>query len=176
MLRNRRTLEDEARKLPRSSRVIGPPVPVEDIAQALGIDVRVSPSKEDPSDALTGDGDSVMAINSAQHENRRRFTIAHEIGHFVLHTGIQGQFDESFRVNCRDTVPSETTNVGEIEANHFAAALLMPEDFLRRDFLQSKSRDNTLDKTINSLAERYEVSTRTMELRLVNLGVISPVD
>jgi hypothetical protein len=71
MLRNRRTLEDEARKLLRSSRVIGPPVPVEDIAQALGIDVRVSPSKEDPSDALTGDGDSVMAINSAQHENRR---------------------------------------------------------------------------------------------------------
>jgi Zn-dependent peptidase ImmA (M78 family) len=177
MLRNRRTLEDEARKLLRSSRVMGPPVPVEDLAKALGIDVRVSPGKEDVSGALTRDGGSVaIAINSAQHENRRRFTIAHEIGHFVLHKGTQGQFDESFRVNCRDTVSPEATNVDEIEANHFAAALLMPEDFLRRDLLQSKPGENKLDKAINSLAVRYEVSARAMELRLVNLGVISPVD
>ena len=177
MLGKRKSLEDEARKLLQTSGVERPPVPVESLARALGIDVRFSPAKEDVSGALIRDGDSVViAINSAQHENRQRFTNAHEIGHFVLHKGTQVHFDEDFRINFRNAVSSEATNVDEIEANRFAAALLMPEDFLRRDLLRLKPDGSTLDNAIQPLAVRYKVSTRAMELRLVNLGFISPVD
>ena len=79
-------------------------------------------------------------------------------------------------MNYRNAVSSEATNVDEIEANRFAAALLMPEEFLRRDLLRLKPNDRTIDNAIHSLAVRYKVSTRAMELRLVNLGFISPVE
>jgi Zn-dependent peptidase ImmA (M78 family) len=177
MMRKRRSLDDEARKLLRNSGVIRPPVPVGDLARFLNIDVRYSPGKEDVSGALIRDGASVViAVNSAQHENRQRFTIAHEIGHFLLHKGTEVHFDDDFQVNYRNAVSSEATNVDEIEANRFAAALLMPEEFLRRDLLRLKPNDRTIDNSIHSLAVRYKVSTRAMELRLVNLGFISPVE
>jgi Zn-dependent peptidase ImmA (M78 family) len=176
-MRKRRSLDDEARKLLRSSGVVRPPVPVEDLARSLNIDVRYSPGKEDVSGALIRDDASVViAVNSAQHENRQRFTIAHEIGHFLFHKGTQIHFDDDFQVKYRNAVSSEATNVDEIEANRFAAALLMPEEFLRRDLLRLKPNDKTIDNTIHSLAVRYKVSTRAMELRLVNLGFISPVE
>jgi Zn-dependent peptidase ImmA (M78 family) len=176
-MRKIKGLEEEARKLLQSNGISRPPVPVENLARALEIDVRYSPGKEDVSGALIRDGESVViAVNSAQHENRQRFTIAHEIGHFLLHKGTQVHFDEDFRVNYRNAVSSEATNIGEIEANRFAAALLMPEDFLRRDLLRLQPDHERINETIQSLSVRYKVSTRAIELRLVNLGFISPVE
>src|ERR1019366_10729663 len=166
-MRKIKGLEEEARKLLQSNGISRPPVPVENLARALEIDVRYSPGKQDVSGALIRDGSSVViAVNSAQHENRQRFTIAHEIGHFLLHKGTEVHFDDDFQVNYRNAVSSEATNVDEIEANRFAAALLMPEEFLRRDLLRLKPNDKTIDNAIHSLAVRYKVSTRAMELRL----------
>ncbi|MGC1782116.1 MAG: ImmA/IrrE family metallo-endopeptidase [Acidobacteriaceae bacterium] len=169
--------KSEAIKLLENNGIVRAPVPVDNLAKTLEIDVRYSPGKEDVSGALIRNGKSVViAVNSAQHENRQRFTIAHEIGHFLLHKGTKVHFDEDFRVNYRNALSSEATNRDEIEANSFAAELLMPESFLRKDLLKIQPDDDTIGTAIQSLSVRYKVSPRAMELRLVNLGFISPVE
>ena len=170
------TIEEQATKLLEENDVRRAPVPVDAIARAMGLDVRYSPTTDDVSGALIRNGKSaVIAVNSAQHENRQRFTIAHEIGHFILHKRAQRHFDEDFRIDYRNSVSSEATERDEIQANIFAAALLMPEKFLRRDILRMEADESDSDHVIQLLALRYKVSSRAMELRLLNLGFISPV-
>jgi Zn-dependent peptidase ImmA (M78 family) len=169
-------IEQQAARLLEENDVRRAPVPVEAIAKAAGLDVRYAPTSDDVSGALIRNGDTaVIAVNSAQHENRQRFTIAHEIGHFILHKRTERHFDEDFRIDYRNTVSSEATERNEIEANRFAAALLMPETFLRRDLMRMEADESKGDVAIQTLAVRYKVSARAMELRLLNLGFISPV-
>jgi Zn-dependent peptidase ImmA (M78 family) len=173
----RNEIERAARKLLEANAVARAPIPVEELANALNIDVRYSEGSDDVSGALIRDGDSVViAVNSAQHENRQRFTIAHEIGHFLLHRGTKLHFDEDFRINYRDATSSDATKSEEIEANGFAAALLMPERILMRDWLRLEPKEKEIPDAIRTLAKRYRVSQKAMELRLVNLGFTSPVE
>jgi len=170
------TIEQQAAKLLEENSVRRAPVPVEAIARAVGLDVRYAPTTDDVSGALIRNGKSaVIAVNSAQHENRQRFTIAHEIGHFILHKRTDQHFDEDFRIDYRNAVSSEATQRSEIEANGFAAALLMPVKFLQNDLLRVELGESDADQEIQTLAVRYKVSSRAMELRLLNLGFISPL-
>src|SRR6266699_2578195 len=122
-MRKRRDIEFEARRLLENNAVSRPPIPVRELATALDIDVRFSVGNDDVSGALIRSDDSVViAVNSAQHENRQRFTIAHEIGHFLLHKGTQGHFDDDFRVNYRKADSTGLATDEEREANLFAAA------------------------------------------------------
>jgi Zn-dependent peptidase ImmA (M78 family) len=151
-------------------------VPVDAIARTAGLDVRYAPTTDEVSGALIRNGKTaVIAVNSAQHENRQRFTIAHEIGHFILHKRAQRHFDEDFRIDYRNALSSEATRQDEIEANRFAATLLMPESFLRRDLSRIEADDCDTDYVIQTLSVRYKVSRRAMELRLLNLGFIPPM-
>src|SRR6266700_3429838 len=105
----RKDIEREARKLLETNAITRAPVPVENLAKALHIDVRYSEGSEDVSGALIRDGASVViAVNSAQHENRQRFTIAHELGHYLLHK-VKLHFDEDFRIDYRDATSSDAT-------------------------------------------------------------------
>jgi Zn-dependent peptidase ImmA (M78 family) len=176
-MRKRRDIEFEARRLLENNAVPRPPIPVGELAVALHIDVRYSVGNDDVSGALIRSDDSVViAVNSAQHENRQRFTIAHEIGHFLLHKGTRVHFDDDFRVNYRKADTTGAATVDEMEANWFAAALLMPENFLKKDWLRLRLETHAALGAIQSLAVRYKVSPKAMELRLVNLGFISPVE
>ena len=169
-------IEEQARQLLESNGINRAPVPVEEIAKALGIEVKYSPGRPDVSGALVRDGRSAfIAVNSAQHENRQRFTIAHEIGHFLRHKGTRLHFDEDFSVNFRDALSSEAKDSVEIEANQFAASLLMPRHFIRKDMTRFISDGSDPEDAIESLRIKYKVSKRAMEFRLLNLGYISPV-
>jgi len=176
-MRKRRDIEFEARMLLENNAVSRPPIPVRELATALHIDVRFSVGNDDVSGALIRSDDSVViAVNSAQHENRQRFTIAHEIGHFLLHKGTRVHFDDDFRVNYRKADTTGLATVDEMEANWFAAALLMPAKFLKKDWLRLRLENHAAPSAIQSLAVRYKVSSKAMELRLVNLSFISPVE
>lgn len=173
----RNEIERVARRLLEANAVTRAPVPVEELANALKIDVRYSEGSDDVSGALIRNADSVViAVNSAQHENRQRFTIAHELGHYLLHKGTKVHFDEDFRIDYRDATSSEATKREEVEANGFAAALLMPQRILMRDWLRLEPDDKDIPDALAALAKRYRVSQKAMELRLVNLGFISPVE
>jgi Zn-dependent peptidase ImmA (M78 family) len=110
---------------------------------------------------------------------RQRFSVAHEIGHAQMHL-LEGEdliVDPPARnVYNRDRRAGLAEDKKEIEANQFAAALLMPKPFIRtvaRDLLNAR-KGLTLSLLIDALAERFDVSTQAMKFRLVNLGVIEP--
>lgn len=165
--------QEEVESLLRACRLTKAPIEVRKVAAHLDIDVRLAPTKEDVSGALIVDGDrAYIAVNDTHHINRQRFTIAHEIGHFRLHdTGDRIHFDEDFRVYSRDGRSSLAIDSKEIEANQFAAELLMPTHLLRQDFIRVRG---TEDDVVRDLAGKYKVSAKAMEFRLQNLGLILP--
>jgi Zn-dependent peptidase ImmA (M78 family) len=154
------------------------PVQVDRIATALGIKITL----DEVDDNLSGfllrdkrDGRNVIGANKAHPKNRQRFTVAHELGHFLLHEGELVHLDEemgSFTVDFRDAVSSKGEDVNEKEANYFAAELLMPEKFLRQD-LRGKRLDLFDDgEELQQLARKYKVSTQALTFRLTNLNYI----
>ena len=166
-------IEKAVSKLLKDNRVFRPPVPVEKLAETLGLQLRLAPLKADVSGAILRSDDAVViGVNSLHHPNRQRFTIAHEIAHYLLHKGFSIHIDRGFRVNLRDSKSSEATDSEEIEANRFAAELLMPADFLIKD---ATSGNDEGDELVHRLAERYRVSSQAMQIRLANLGFIDPI-
>lgn len=150
-----------------------PPVPVEAIAADLGLQVKRQGLESDISGFLFRDGaSSLIGVNSAQVEVRQRFTIAHEIGHFLLHQGESLHVDRSFRTMLRSGLSSQGIDVEEIEANVFAAELLMPRYLIRQDLSDMDAIDLFDESIIRSLANRYNVSAQAFLLRLTNLGYL----
>lgn len=149
-----------------------PPVPVEKIAENLGLEIRCAPLQGDLYGALIrSDHEMYIGVNSLNHPNRRRFTIAHELGHFVLHKGIKVHIDKGFRVNWRDDESSQAVSDEEMEANRFAAEILMPIQFLTRDI---EALRGVGQETVTLLARKYRVSSQAMKIRLGNFGYIPP--
>lgn len=150
-------------------KVRAPAVPVDDIARGEGAAIVVRHFKNEISGLLLRSGASAtIAVEKAQPATRRRFTVAHELGHLLLHHGIELRVDTKFRVNLRSPESSTAEDTEEIESNAFAAALLMPEVFLKND-LKGFILDIDDEKHVQLLAKRYEVSKQAMTLRLVNL-------
>ena len=149
-----------------------PPVPVDKVAKRLKVLLAPLPADDDISGAIVRkDGHVVIAINPAHHINRQRFTIAHELGHYFLHEGLEQHVDQNFRVSWRNADSSKAVNWTEIQANRFAAELLMPTKFMQRD-LDSL---NQIDKrTVALLASKYVVSPEAMKIRLSQLGILGP--
>jgi len=154
------------------------PIPLERIIEHYGISQVTLPASDDIFGAIVReDGNVMIAVNPDQHPNRQRFTIAHELAHFFLHyrdgTGRVEHVDTDFRVSWRNSVSSQGVDWNEIEANRFAAALLMPEDMLRKDL--DSDEFQTLDSpAVQRLASLYKVSRLAMHFRLVNMGLLPP--
>lgn len=143
------------------------PVPVEKIAAFLGAKVKYSPFEGELAGVLArGEDRVVIGVNSSHHSNRQRFTIAHECGHLLLHEG-ETFVDKSFRINLRDDVSSLAVDSHEIEANRFAAELLMPYQLLLEDLGAEIDLEN--EDTIKTLAKKYGVSLQAMTHRITNL-------
>jgi Zn-dependent peptidase ImmA (M78 family)/DNA-binding XRE family transcriptional regulator len=134
------------------------PVPVEQLARdcgALVLEAKMS-------DGLSGlvfeveDG-AVIAINSGHHPNRRRFSIGHELGHYLL-----GHHDR-FHIDVGDSDDPGFDWQVERLANQFAAEILMPRTLVLEHF--------QLMQDAYVLADRFQVSELAMGYRLVNLGL-----
>jgi len=166
-------IETQARKLLTDLGIDKPPVPVDVIATKLGAHLTYSPLDGDISGMVFRDnGEVIIGINSLHHPNRQRFSIAHEIAHVVLHKGMEVHVDRTFRVNMRNDVSSRAIDPEEIEANRFAAELLMPEHMLVND-LRGQEIDLENEAGLKRLAERYRVSLQALTIRLTKLGLIS---
>lgn len=155
--------------------VASPPVPVEKIADGEGAEIAVKQFNGEISGLLLrADGRAIIAVDRRQAPARQRFTIAHELGHLLLHEGKEVRVDTNFRVNLRSPISSTAEDVEEIEANAFASALLMPEQFLRAD-LENLVLDMEDDKQLKMLAKRYQVSTQAITFRLINLHSLGKI-
>lgn len=169
--------EQEAKKLLERMAVKNPPVPVEKIAESLRARIvfkPVSDGEDDVSGMLYRSKDRiVIGVNGAHHMHRQRFTIAHEIGHLVLHKG--EMYIDTPSIKFRDSKSGLAIDNEEIEANGFAAELLMPREFLEKSLESLYTRDIKEPKQmVEKLSMEYKVSPMMVEYRLRNLGVFLP--
>ena len=146
-----------------------PPVDLQKIVDALGAEVRMLELAADISGLLfREEGRRLIIVNQDHGAVRQRFSIAHEIAHLALHKGEAVHVDQGFRINLRSPRSATAEDAEEIEANAFAANLLMPAAWLRREPAYS-SIELDDENEIGSLAEKYQVSTQAMLIRLATL-------
>lgn len=150
-----------------------PPVDVKAVAASRGIRIREEPLEPSVSGMLVIRDDAAMiAINSKHHPNRKRFSLAHELGHFELHRKDASVFidDQKARTYYRDGQSAAGILPQEIEANAFAAELLMPKWLLEAE-LEDERVDPSDEETVARLARQFCVSTQAMSIRLANLDL-----
>jgi Zn-dependent peptidase ImmA (M78 family) len=146
---------------------------VEVIAKKEGLDIRLEPLQSNLSGFLyRHQNQAIIGANSLQARARQRFTIAHELGHFLLHEDEQLHVDRSPYFRLRSDLASQGVDSAEIEANRFAAELLMPRAMVDSDLKAPDPVDVLDDEFVARLARRYGVSTQAMTLRLNNLGYV----
>ena len=152
-----------------------PPVPIEGIAEAHGaLIVRNHFPGYESGFALREGAQWVIGVNTATSPRRQRFTIAHELGHLLLHDDPLIT-DYSVLVGKRDATSSLGTDLQEIQANRFAAAILMPQKLIVVELQKELGREDVTsrDELIARLARTFGVSAEAMGYRLVNLNIIS---
>ena len=163
--------------------VDAPPVPVERIVAAEGLKVVYETLQKETSAVLVRqpDGTRVIGVNALHAPTRQRFSLAHELGHAVLHFDPQAPeqseavVDRPLQVLFRDGLASAGTNRVEIDANAFAAELLMPAKMTEEAFGHALIRHpRDTDRAIRELARDFNVSPQAMTYRLVNLHLIDP--
>jgi Zn-dependent peptidase ImmA (M78 family) len=151
------------------------PVDVVSVARALGLKVIYNDLGEDISGLLvTRDSDAAICVREGEPIVRQRFTIAHEIGHFFLRhqfeSGEHVHVDQGFKMTARSSKRTLALDPKEVEANQFAAALLMPSELLR----ERVKRFNVVhldDDHVAELAGDFKVSEQAMAIRLNGLGL-----
>lgn len=163
-----------------------PPIDVEKILQLL--DIKYSEEIDFDRIDIAGSisivaGNPLIWINPIQNDYypRKRFTIAHEIGHLILHInpeiGIKEFIDTQKTLNRKDSY----WNIKEYEANNFAAQLLMPAELILtygnniiQDYL-AKQKVETMPQElfIKEMANLFKVSEPAMTYRLKNMGALN---
>ena len=134
------------------------PINVAELARHYGIKVDLRPMEDDISGHLSlKNGTWHISVNSLHHWKRQRFTLAHELGHFFLHRWKCQNFTDKMLFRKNETSPME------VEANNFAADLLMPEREFR-DYIGEKS------SKVEELAEHFAVSALAVRVRAKKLG------
>lgn len=140
-----------------------PIIPVDPVAIArrLSIEVYTADLEAGVSEMLVKRLNEAAEIylNRADHQNRQRFTCAHELGHYIKRTNDR-DFDFSF-VDRRDQMSSTGRDPDEVYANQFAAAMLMPAEEVKRNHRAGQG--------LAQLAYRFGVSAESMSFRLSNL-------
>jgi Zn-dependent peptidase ImmA (M78 family) len=143
------------------------PVPVDALATDM-LGLFVVESDEIEVSGLLLPGTRYVYLNAREAREsvgRRRFTLAHEIGHWVCQCD-EGRVPDPEPIMCRQSDLSAKVDTNhEREANNFAASLLMPEEQVRRAAAEGIDAD--------AAAERFGVSDIAMEWRYFNLDITS---
>ncbi|MCL6450063.1 MAG: ImmA/IrrE family metallo-endopeptidase [Acetobacteraceae bacterium] len=130
-----------------------PPVDVVGLAACYGLDVEWLRLSDQVAGLLLREGPRyLVVVNSRAPQGRQRFTVAHELGHFFLHSRDQRYFLCTYGLQGRF----------EREADRFASELLMPAAAVRR--LAAAMR-------VEELLSYFGVSREAMAIRLKELGL-----
>jgi len=162
---------ETAKKLLKQFQITKPPINVESLATKLKINIEHEELDDDVSGFLIIKKDkSTIVVNSCHPSNRQRFTIAHEIGHFMLHAKISGKEIFVDKKYNRDLNSSTGEIEEEKQANQFAAELLMPEKILRKE-IEDSDIDLVDDTATFVLAKKFQVSEQALGYRLAKLDL-----
>jgi len=137
-----------------------PPVDVYGIARSNGLDITEKVFPADQADiagfVTVQDGRGRLFVNLLDSPSRRRFTVAHELGHWRLHRN-ELQNDPKRSVLFRIAIGKLNEDPLEKAANVYAANLLVPLDLLKQ-YRKGMS--------VKQLAKLFEVSTEVIGYRL----------
>lgn len=166
-------IEKKAEGLLRECGALRAPVPLDTVVHHLALTAQARPLAEASGVLVVENGRGMIGYNVNHSRVRQRFTIAHEVGHFVMHTSSSQQqrlFVDRSMMFKRDGDSSTGDDLQEVQANKFAAALLMPEKLIR-EAIASSDFDLDDEDDVNLLAKRFNVSAAAMTFRLKNLGL-----
>jgi Zn-dependent peptidase ImmA (M78 family) len=147
------------------------PIPVEKIIKSHNIILRFSPFDDELSGmAVIKDGQAIIGVNALHHPNRQRFTMAHELGHHLMHQDvITGtiHIDKGFTL-WRGELAKQGIDAMEIEANNFASELLLPKELITQvEGLENLDMDDEIRMKL--FAKRFKVSPAALRFRLLSL-------
>jgi Zn-dependent peptidase ImmA (M78 family) len=177
--------DKKAEELLRSFDLHRFPVDLDSVVEKLGIDVKKSISFEKShcgEISISGETASIW-INDLTPPNRQRFTLAHEIGHYINDIEpllASNETEKSFIDDEKTLWRGGQKKPEEYRANKFAAALLMPRDLVvqeSKDLIEVMKKETKRKKVskkdfISRMAEMFNVSEQSMQIRLEVLGVI----
>lgn len=182
---NKTRIRTKAKEVIKKFGLTTAPVDVRTIVKKMGILLVEAPNEDGELSGLIlrNKESTLIGVNKNHHENRKRFTIAHELGHYLLHEDKDVFVDKD--ENLRSSVHYRKTQNGycvkEEEANIFAAELLMPETLVRKDFNMfyemikerfSEVTERHLKIIIELLSEQFQVSKQAMEIRIDTLKLV----
>ena len=139
------------------------PVKLSALAREMGLDLKASTLGVGISGEIRpiegAEDRYLIKVNRHDPARRQRFTVAHEIAHYLLHRDQIGS-------GLRDDVlyRSSLSDAREAEANRLAADILMPQALVK-EWLEN-ARLLRIDDVVSYLADRFEVSEASMKIRL----------
>lgn len=174
---NRYNTDNAVEKIFQECGIAGYPINVFEIARKLNFDIMYGKFRHESIYGAIWDGDEELEIggkrskrfilvNAEDSKERQLFTIAHELGHFVLHCTDQANFFE--RYHGGDSQPPKAKEI-EDEADFFAASLLMP----RKEFKSyiEKNRSLKKDALLSKICSDFWVEKEAAKKRFVELGI-----
>jgi Zn-dependent peptidase ImmA (M78 family) len=165
----RQEVEQRAAAILREHELESIPVDAVVLANRLGAAVHNAKFVEDNlAGAIARRGDQVtIFVNEEDTPFRKLFTLAHELGHLILHLPGDGTLVDSeanlFRQSPDDPQAITPDRRREIQANQFAIALLMPAENVRSEWKRLHS--------IAAMARKFNVSEAAMGIRIGQLGL-----
>lgn len=165
-------IDERAGKLLQQSDALALPVNLSRVVECLGLSLNEKPLENEYSGFLAVK-EKTIVVNLRHPSVRRRFTIAHEIGHYQLHRRSEDipVFIDRAVYHRKESVAG-VDHLMEMQANAYAAGLLMPETLLDNYLEDHPALDLEKPADIKTLAEEFEVSRPAMEFRLINLGFV----
>lgn len=146
-------------------------LPMDLLVSGLGVTLIMEPLKNSDGKIVRGNSKTLIKINSdIRYKEKIRFTIAHELGHFLLHDKLDLEIhnDNTNTLNWfKSTEQQAKKGLQEWEANDFASELLMPEKSFRK-FVESKKFSPNL---IKGIASHFKTSLTSVAFRLVSLNI-----
>jgi Zn-dependent peptidase ImmA (M78 family) len=141
------------------------PVRLSELAKAFGVRVKAATLAPGISGEIRPeDGHFVIRINRHDPAKRQRFSVAHELAHFLLHADQIGNGitdDVLYRSSLSDR--------REAQANRLAADILMPDNLVRQQV--EAAYEKGVGDLVLFLAEEFAVSEAAMRIKLEQLGV-----
>lgn len=147
------------------------PVDLNALAEKAGIRIKYGDFDEEMSGfAYQKAGLKYIGVNESESRVRQRFTIAHEFGHIFLHRQDPLSYDPSVElIHFRDEHSAAGTDIKEVQANAFAAELLMPAEAVKKEIQDMKGIDLHDSEAVGRLADKFGVSQAAITVRLAKL-------
>lgn len=172
--RRKSFIEKQAESLLIENKLFVAGFDIEKLLKSLNIDLIIEPMEMSVSGYSASRGDrKFIALNAQNSPARQRFTIAHELGHLLLHDFMEVTVTQSQSAFFRNNISSTGMDNYEVEANHFAASLLMPSKLVVAELNSSNPNILFGEDAVSSFASKFQVSEQAAAIRLGSLGLIS---